>query len=72
MAIRFQELLMNVLSLPFCRDDSACGVTYWVAKHYQGFSSLACPWGLISTGGVEFISSKLASELKHIGRSMKY
>ena len=61
-----------MLSLLFCRRDGASGVTYELAEHYQGFSSLAYPWGLISTGGVEFISSKLASELKHIGRSMKY
>jgi len=61
-----------MLSLLFCRGDSAYDVTYELAEHYQGFSSLACPWGLISTGGVEFISSKLASELKHISRSMKY
>ena len=40
-----------MLSLLFCREDSVCDMTYWVAKHYQGFSPLASPWGLISAGG---------------------
>ena len=61
-----------MLSLSFLHGDGACDVTYELAEHYQGLSSLASQWGLIFTGGVEFISSKLASELKHISRSMKY
>ena len=40
-----------MLCLSFWRRDNASGVTYWVTKHYQGFSLCALPWVLISTVG---------------------
>ena len=43
-----------MLCLSFWRRDNASGVTYWVAKHYQGFSLCALPWVLISTEEVYF------------------
>ena len=54
-----------MLSLSFCRGDGACYVTYWVAEHYQGFSSLASPWGLIYIWSLEstFCETETASYL---------
>ena len=60
-----------MLSLPFCRDDSARDVTYELAEHYQGFSSLAYPWGLISIGGsvLLFYAGNTMSEIANIFHS---